>query len=122
MGGIKQKVATVIGLLIAVSVGLGVGFNVGESTVLKEQKLAVADQAGSSVISPNFPTAPKIPKYVLKGHEGKLAVFIGDKKQPEIVFDQYVHLLPDIDRRELEKGIEVENYEELLRLIEDYTS
>lgn len=122
MGGIKQKVATGIGLLIAASVGLGVGFSVGESTVLKEQRLAVAEPPRSSVISPNFPTAPKIPKYVLKSHEGKLAVFIGDKKQPEIVFDQFVHLLPDVDRRELERGIEVEDYEELLRLIEDYTS
>ncbi len=122
MRGIRQKVATVFGLLVAVLVGLGVGYNVGGSTVLNEQRVAVAEPARSSVISPNFPTAPKVPKYVLRIHEGKLAVFIGDKKQPEIIFDQYVHLLPDVDRRELEKGIEVENYEELLRLIEDYTS
>ena len=64
----------------------------------------------------------KKPRYLLGEHEGKLAVFIIGKKEPELIFDRYLHYLPDVDREKLEKGIEVAEYSELMRLIEDYTS
>lgn len=66
-------------------------------------------------------TPPK-PRYLLSGYEGKLAVFMIGKKEPELVFDRYLHYLPDVDRMRLEQGIEVSDYAELLQLIEDYTS
>lgn len=62
------------------------------------------------------------PKYLLSSYQGKLAVFMIGKKEPEMVFDRYLHYLPDIDRERLENGIEVAEYSELLQLIEDYTS
>ncbi len=62
------------------------------------------------------------PRYLLSQYEGKLAVYIIGKKEPELVFDRFLHYLPDVDRMKLEKGIEVSEYSELLRLIEDYTS
>jgi hypothetical protein len=65
---------------------------------------------------------PQKPRYLLSGYEGKLAVFMIGKKEPELVFDRYLHYLPDVDRMRLEKGIEVSDYAELLQLIEDYTS
>ncbi|MFV0497825.1 MAG: hypothetical protein ACK5L0_06650 [Candidatus Fimivivens sp.] len=66
--------------------------------------------------------APQEPRYLLSEHEGKLAVFMIGKKEPELVFDRYLHYLPDVDRLRLEEGIEISDYAELLRLIEDYTS
>ncbi|HWP50687.1 MAG TPA: hypothetical protein VN626_03210 [Clostridia bacterium] len=62
------------------------------------------------------------PRYLLSGYQGKLAVFMIGKKEPELVFDRYLHYLPDVDRQRLEEGIEVSDYAELLQLIEDYTS
>lgn len=66
--------------------------------------------------------APQKPRYLLTGYQGKLAVFMIGKKEPELVFDRYLHYLPDVDRMRLEEGIEVSDYAELLQLIEDYTS
>lgn len=68
------------------------------------------------------PQPEQKPRYLLTGHQGKLAVFMIGKKEPELVFDRYLHYLPDVDRMRLEKGIEVFDYAELLQLIEDYTS
>ncbi len=65
---------------------------------------------------------PQKPRYLLSGYQGKLAVYMIGKKEPELVFDRYLHYLPDVDRMRLEKGIEVSDYAELLQLIEDYTS
>ena len=61
-------------------------------------------------------------RYLLTGYQGKLAVFMIGKKEPELVFDRYLHYLPDVDRMRLEEGIEVSDYAELLQLIEEYTS
>ncbi|MEG2173943.1 MAG: hypothetical protein RR135_00470 [Oscillospiraceae bacterium] len=65
---------------------------------------------------------PQSARYRLGGYNGKLAVFIIGKKEPEIVFDVYLHYLPDVDRQRLDEGIEVADYQQLIRLIEDYTS
>ena len=61
-------------------------------------------------------------KYLIAGYEDKLAVYIIGKSEPEIVFDLKLYMLPDVDRQRLESGIEVSDYQELLRLIEDFTS
>ena len=61
-------------------------------------------------------------KYLIAGYDGKLAVYIIGKDEPEIVFDLKLYMLPDVDRQRLESGIEVSDYQELLRLIEDFTS
>ena len=39
-----------------------------------------------------------------------------------MIFDIFVRTLPDPDQQLLRQGIEVETYEELTRLIEDYIS
>ena len=39
-----------------------------------------------------------------------------------MVFQVYLHNLPEQDQKALEEGLEVEDYRELDRLIEDYTS
>lgn len=61
-------------------------------------------------------------EYLLKSYEGKLAVFLPQKQNPEKVFDVWVSSLPQYDRGQLELGIPIKNYEELVERIEDYIS
>ena len=108
----KQWVAT-LALCMAMAVGGAFGVMAGKQTQLPASELQKNIQA---------PTPHTQAQYRLTGQEGKLAVYIIGKKEPEIVFDIYLNHLPDIDRQKLEEGIEVEEYAELLRLLEDYTS
>ncbi len=60
--------------------------------------------------------------YLIKSHEGKIAVFLFESSKPEIVFDVYVHYLPEMDRHLLEEGIPIKDYQTLLIAIEDLVS
>lgn len=93
------------------------GASVGALSAVETQ-LPANDQQ----INIKMPVMQKRAQYRLMGYEGKLAVYIIGKDAPEIVFDVYLNHLPDVDRMKLEEGIEIEEYSELLRLIEDYTS
>jgi len=61
-------------------------------------------------------------QYMLKEHDGRIAVFPAQSEEPELVLDVLVKHLPDFDRTQMQQGIQVKDYEELVRLIEDYTS
>ena len=62
-------------------------------------------------------------KYVLRAHNGYVAVFSADDREnPYYISDMPVALLPEADRRDLEKGIAVRDEEELTHLLEDLTS
>lgn len=63
-------------------------------------------------------------KYLLKEHEGKLAVFMAGKEdsEPAIKFDINTKYLPDYDQALLKEGIKVNTDADLNALIEDYTS
>lgn len=60
--------------------------------------------------------------YMLKEHEGRVAVFRTGSSEPELVLDALVKYLPDYDRSQMEQGIPVKDYDELVSLIEDYIS
>jgi len=60
--------------------------------------------------------------YLLREHEGKLAVFEKGQDTPHMVFDIYVSTLPDYDQGQLAQGVKVKDYDELVLLIEDYIS
>lgn len=62
------------------------------------------------------------PSYILGEKDGQVAVFLRGSDEPEIIFNVYLHYLPDVDRLRLTEGIEVYDYDTLLSLIEDYTS
>ena len=80
--------------VLAASVGIGFGSGLLLRQITPQQSLSANDFTGSvSAATPE----PK-PHYLLKGYEGKLA------------------------RLRLEEGIQVAQYSDLLRLIEDYTS
>lgn len=61
-------------------------------------------------------------QYYLREYQGKLAVFLPDQQTPEIVFDVYLSTLPAYDRGQLQLGVPVRDYEELVKRIEDYIS
>lgn len=107
---------TLAAIAVAVVGGAAVGFAVrGED---KPQTTVMGSVSGISTSMPQI----QRPRYLLSHYEGKLAVYIIGKDKPELVFDRFLHYLPDVDRMKLENGIEVCDYSELLRLIEDYTS
>lgn len=61
-------------------------------------------------------------EYILKENSGKLSVYKRGEQEPIETFNVYINTLPLYDQQELQKGIHVKNYEELLTLIEDYIS
>jgi len=61
-------------------------------------------------------------QYMLREYDGRIAVFPAESEEPELVLDVLVKYLPDFDRTQMQQGIHVKDYEELVRLIEDYTS
>ncbi|GEM_PF-549817 len=84
------------------------------------------ESASDSVSSPATEAIEGIPvnavQYYLREHNGKLAVFAPDSDVPELVFDVYLSTLPAYDRGQLQMGIPIYSYEELVQRIEDYIS
>lgn len=60
-------------------------------------------------------------RYIMREHEGQVAVFNGDGTLRKI-YEVNVSLLPEYDQKLLENGIEILGEEELRSRIEDYTS
>lgn len=84
------------------------------------------ESASDTVSSPAADTVEGVPvravQYYLREHDGKLAVFAPDSAAPELVFDVYLSTLPSYDRGQLQMGIPIYSYEELVQRIEDYIS
>lgn len=85
---------------------------------------APAQPAGENVESLPRNDAPEETdcQYYLREYQGKLAVYLPGKDQPEKVFDVYLTTLPAYDRGQLQMGVPVRDYEQLVQLIEDYIS
>ena len=74
-------------------------------------------------ISPDTPLDDEVQTgYYLREFEGRIAVFEGDEFEPDYVLDVYLQYLPEYDREQLSQGIYVDTYEQLLTLMEDYSS
>ena len=108
----KKQLAAGLALALAALLGYAVG------------TAAAPGQSGESLHLETAVQAKEIPAplYRLGASGGRLAVFLPGKKEPELVFDVWLHHLPDVDRARLQQGIEVFDEETLLALIEDYTS
>ncbi len=81
------------------------------------------EQTGKTLSSTphTFGSAPDA-QYYLREYQGKLAVFLPEKSVPEKVFDVYLSTLPPYDRGQLQMGVPVADFEELVQRIEDYIS
>ena len=60
--------------------------------------------------------------YILGSHNGYIALWKGENTEPIKVFPFRVSGLPEKDRAALEKGIRIEQTDELNRMLEDYLS
>lgn len=61
-------------------------------------------------------------RYILRTSNGRLAVYLKDATEPQMVFDVSVRVLPEFDQQQLEEGIRIKDYQTLVTLIEDYVS
>ena len=55
-------------------------------------------------------------------HRGRIAVWTGEDPEPRYILPYSADLLPEGDRRALEKGIRLHSREELSRFLEDFCS
>ncbi len=60
--------------------------------------------------------------YVLKDVDGKIGIFMPNEIKPFIVLDIYTITLPDYDRANLLRGINVKDDTQLNQFIEDFDS
>lgn len=60
--------------------------------------------------------------YILREHDGKLAIFKTGGTELLYVFNVSLETMSDYDKAALQQGITADNLEELKALIEDYTS
>ncbi len=113
--------ARIVVALLAITVVAASAYFLSLNSISVAEVPGQAEVVGSGdKVATAVPPTP--PQYVLKDHEGNLALFVSGKTEPDILFDTPVDLLPDVDRMRLKDGITVRDYEELTRLIEDFTS
>ena len=55
-------------------------------------------------------------------HRGRIAIWHGEDPEPECTLPYSASLLPEADRKALEKGIYIQSREELTQIIEDFCS
>ena len=61
-------------------------------------------------------------QYWIKDYNGMLAVFGEEQDEPELVFQVYTRNLPKYDQENLQSGIGIKDYQELIARIEDFIS
>ena len=132
----SRVVITVATVTFAVLTGVSLAFflsdNGGPAPIAAQENVMVTEsslpepqsvpESSSSSSSSSTLPQPQSPGYLLREHEGKLGVFVGESSEPEMLFDVYIRYLPEYDRQQLAEGIYIEDYAKLVSLIEDYIS
>lgn len=75
-----------------------------------------------ALIPQNSVAMEESPTMTLGVYQGCLALFLGDGRYPNEIYDIRIRSLPLKDREKLNKGLPVASQEELSRLLEDYSS
>ena len=60
--------------------------------------------------------------FILGIHEGRIALWKDNHKEPMKIFPYQASMLPEADQERLEQGIHVDSLSELYKLVEDYLS
>ena len=89
---------------------------------LDEQEETAAEDLGQETPVEPVPRQSEGPVYRLGASQGRLAVFVQDSPEPEMVLDVYLSTLPQADQILLQQGIVTQSYAELVSMIEDYIS
>ncbi len=77
---------------------------------------------GASPAAVAEPAEAAARQYVVRAKSGKITVFPGDSKIPEIETEIDTSRLRAYDRELLENGIEIEGYENMISLLEDFSN
>lgn len=108
----KIQISVILGLLVLliVLILISLGSNKSNSAPApSSQNLAVTSEAP--------------PLYTVGEYEGKVAVFLYGKSEPQQVLEEVrVKNLPEYDQQLLQEGIPIYSEEELASLIEDFDS
>jgi len=118
----------ILSLILTLSITLTVLLIVGNSKLSKTQRylMAQSTETSSETVRTNEGTQPasalKDHLYVLGVKDGRLAVYAADGYTVIDILDTYVYSLPLSDREAVSEGIAVYSVNELVSLIQDYTS
>ena len=97
--------------LVLSAIALSGGFSESENAAVKTENVPVNSESES-------PSE----KMILGIYSGHIALFIGDGRYPNEIYEALVRTLPESDRLRLQNGIEINSEEELRETIEDLTS
>lgn len=108
--------ATIVAILITAAlvlsaIALSGGFSESENAAVQTENVPVAPESES-------PSE----KMTLGIYSGHIALFIGDGRYPNEIYEVLVRSLPESDRLRLQNGIEINSDDELREIIEDLTS
>lgn len=73
-------------------------------------------------VTPPPETTSPSPLYTLSQYDGKLALFKRGYSMPVEIYEVYLSSLPQSEQSKIKSGISAQTDEEILKIIEDYTS
>lgn len=73
-------------------------------------------------VTPPPETTSPSPLYTLSQYDGKLALFKRGYSMPVEIYEVYLSSLPQAEQSKIKSGISAQTDEEILKIIEDYTS
>lgn len=117
-----------LSLILSLLITLTVMLIVGNARLSRtEQHLLSANAATTAEPSSTEPpvedaVSPVTRMYVLGEKDGKIAVFAADGYTVVDILDTYIYSLPVTDREAIRAGVSVYSVNELVSLIQDYTS
>ncbi|MDR3552071.1 MAG: BofC C-terminal domain-containing protein [Clostridia bacterium] len=91
------------------------------ATIVPAAVLLPRRAAAAHVTSPASSSATQS-GYIVRDYNGKVAVFSAQGGEPQQVLDVYTSTLPQEARLQLQAGIHVGTRDELLALLENYSS
>ncbi len=118
----------ILSLILALSITLTIMIIIGNSRLSRAEKhlLAVSADTVTEANSTETPaqnaSSPVKCMYVLGEKDGRLAVYSADRQSVIDLLDTYIYSLPLSDREAISEGIAVYSVNELVALIQDYTS
>lgn len=100
--------------LLMILLALAAAFALPGNRKLLSQMMAPASASLTSHVSQT--------SWLLREYQGKIGVFAEGSDKPQQVLNVYISTLPQDDQQKLKKGIHASSREELLALIENYSS
>lgn len=113
---------------VAIGTALALGSRPGTvsagetASPLREAPSSLSSISSSSSSSSKIQAEEEAERYLIRDYQGRVAVFLEGVEEPEMIFDIYTKTLPELDQQQLTKGIPVEGYQQMTRLVEDYIS